>query len=189
MLVAFGRRLPCIRRTVDGGRRELSPPIRWAACEPTFAKARRSATSVTLILDWMPNTNHTGFYVAQALGYYEEANLDVSIQEPTDLQVETVVTSGAAQFGVATRNSRRMPWLRCPDCFAGSDHPAQHIGICQPARQAPAHAPGGYGWAALRRFWAAGPGKRGAQQPVGMRRRRAGIGGIYRRGLCRRHPA
>ena len=56
---------------------------------------------MTLILDWTPNTNHTGFFVAQALGYYDEANLDVSIQEPTDLQVEAVVTSGAAQFGVS----------------------------------------------------------------------------------------
>lgn len=58
-------------------------------------------TEVTLLLDWVPNTNHLGFYVAQALGYYDEANLDVSIQEPTDLQVETVVVSGAAQFGVS----------------------------------------------------------------------------------------
>jgi ABC-type nitrate/sulfonate/bicarbonate transport system substrate-binding protein len=65
-----------------------------------FAKANQR-TSVTLLLDWTPNTNHTGFYVAQALGYYNDANLDVSIQEPTDLQVETVVQSGAAQFGVS----------------------------------------------------------------------------------------
>jgi len=56
---------------------------------------------VTLILDWTPNTNHIGFFVAQALGYYEEANLTVSIQEPTDVLVEALVTSGVAQFGVA----------------------------------------------------------------------------------------
>ena len=64
-----------------------------------FAQAEER-TDVTLILDWTPNTNHTGFYVAQALGYYDEANLNVTIQEPTDLLVETVVVSGAAQFGV-----------------------------------------------------------------------------------------
>jgi ABC-type nitrate/sulfonate/bicarbonate transport system substrate-binding protein len=57
-------------------------------------------TEITLVLDWTPNTNHTGFYAAQALGYYDEANLDVSIQEPTDLQVEAVLTSGAAEFGI-----------------------------------------------------------------------------------------
>lgn len=57
-------------------------------------------TAVTVILDWTPNTNHTGIYVAQALGFYDEANLTVSIQEPTDLSAEGVVTSGAAEFGV-----------------------------------------------------------------------------------------
>jgi ABC-type nitrate/sulfonate/bicarbonate transport system substrate-binding protein len=65
-----------------------------------FAQADER-TDVTLILDWTPNTNHTGFYAAQALGYYDEANLNVTIQEPTDLLVEAVVTMGAAQFGVS----------------------------------------------------------------------------------------
>ncbi|MBN1565900.1 MAG: ABC transporter substrate-binding protein [Anaerolineae bacterium] len=64
-----------------------------------FAQANER-TNVVLILDWTPNTNHTGFYVAQALGFYDEANLNVSIQEPTDLLVESLVVSGAAQFGV-----------------------------------------------------------------------------------------
>ncbi len=69
----------------DGG----STPIRWAARRNSPSANER--TAVTLILDWTPNTNHTGFYVAQALGYYDEANLDVTIQEPTDLLVEAVV--------------------------------------------------------------------------------------------------
>lgn len=64
-----------------------------------FAQADEP-TSVTLMLDWTPNTNHTGFYVAQARGFYDEANLEVTIQEPTDVLVEAVVASGAAQFGV-----------------------------------------------------------------------------------------
>ena len=34
---------------------------------------------ITFCLDWTPNTNHTGLYVAQAKGYYEEAGLDVEI--------------------------------------------------------------------------------------------------------------
>ena len=28
---------------------------------------------ITFVLDWTPNTNHTGLYVAQNLGYFEEA--------------------------------------------------------------------------------------------------------------------
>ncbi|PKM48352.1 MAG: ABC transporter substrate-binding protein, partial [Firmicutes bacterium HGW-Firmicutes-6] len=27
---------------------------------------------ITVVLDWVPNTNHTGLYAAQQLGYFEE---------------------------------------------------------------------------------------------------------------------
>ncbi|HHV35767.1 MAG TPA: ABC transporter substrate-binding protein, partial [Syntrophomonadaceae bacterium] len=37
---------------------------------------------VTVILDWTPNTNHTGVYVAQEMGYYKEEGLDVEITQP-----------------------------------------------------------------------------------------------------------
>lgn len=39
-------------------------------------------TDVTICLDWTPNTNHTGLYVAAAKGYYEDAGLNVSIVQP-----------------------------------------------------------------------------------------------------------
>ena len=39
---------------------------------------------VTVILDYVPNTNHTGLYAALELGYYEEQGLDVKIVEPAD---------------------------------------------------------------------------------------------------------
>ena len=39
-------------------------------------------THIDLVLDWTPNTNHTGFYVAAAEGYYADRGLDVSIRSP-----------------------------------------------------------------------------------------------------------
>ena len=39
-------------------------------------------TTIRLALDWTPNTNHTGFYVALAKGAYKQANLDVQIITP-----------------------------------------------------------------------------------------------------------
>jgi ABC-type nitrate/sulfonate/bicarbonate transport system substrate-binding protein len=81
----------------DGGDDEPADPLGGAT---EFAQADEP-TDVTLVLDWTPNTNHTGFYVAQALGYFAEANLSVTIQEPTDLQVEAMVTSGVADFGIS----------------------------------------------------------------------------------------
>lgn len=38
--------------------------------------------SIRLALDWTPNTNHTGFYVAIANGYYHDAGLTVAITTP-----------------------------------------------------------------------------------------------------------
>lgn len=44
---------------------------------------------VTFVLDWTPNTNHTGIYAAQAEGYYEEAGLDVEIVLPGEARCGT----------------------------------------------------------------------------------------------------
>lgn len=41
-----------------------------------------STAKITVALDWTPNTNHTGFFVAQAKGWYSEAGLDVEIRSP-----------------------------------------------------------------------------------------------------------
>ncbi|TIX37445.1 MAG: myristoyl transferase, partial [Mesorhizobium sp.] len=35
----------------------------------------RTQQTVTVALDWTPNTNHVGLYVAQAKGFYAEAGL------------------------------------------------------------------------------------------------------------------
>jgi ABC-type nitrate/sulfonate/bicarbonate transport system substrate-binding protein len=35
--------------------------------------------TLKLALDWRPNTNHTGFFIAKHLGFYEEEGLDVMI--------------------------------------------------------------------------------------------------------------
>jgi ABC-type nitrate/sulfonate/bicarbonate transport system substrate-binding protein len=58
-------------------------------------------TPVTVVLDYAPNTNHTGIYAAKDLGYYEEVGLDVSIVEPTDSAVTTLVATGKVEFGVS----------------------------------------------------------------------------------------
>lgn len=57
-------------------------------------------TSVRLMLDWTPNTNHTGFYAAQALGYYDALNLAVEILEPAEVSVESALDAGIVEFGV-----------------------------------------------------------------------------------------
>ena len=58
-------------------------------------------TKITFVLDWTPNTNHTGLYVAQAKGYFEEAGIEVEIVQPPEGGAEILVGSGQAQFGVS----------------------------------------------------------------------------------------
>ncbi|TLS49435.1 ABC transporter substrate-binding protein [Paenibacillus antri] len=60
---------------------------------------------VTLVLDWTPNTNHTGLYVADAEGYYEEEGLDVDIIQPGDAGGDAVVASGEVEFGISVQEN------------------------------------------------------------------------------------
>ena len=64
--------------------------------------ASEGTKKVTLMLDYVPNTNHTGFYVAQSNGYFEDEGLDVEILEPgDDATSATLVAAGKADFGVS----------------------------------------------------------------------------------------
>ncbi|MCX7774132.1 MAG: ABC transporter substrate-binding protein [Clostridia bacterium] len=56
---------------------------------------------VTFVLDWTPNTNHTGIYVARDKGFYKEMGLDVEIIQPSEGSSDTIVASGKAQFGIS----------------------------------------------------------------------------------------
>ena len=60
---------------------------------------------ITICLDWTPNTNHTGFFVAEKLGYYEEAGIKVSIVQPPEDGAELMTASGQAQFGISFQDS------------------------------------------------------------------------------------
>jgi len=62
-------------------------------------------TPVTFVLDWTPNTNHTGIYTAIAKGYFDEAGLDVTVVQPPDDGAEVMVASGQAQFGVSFQDT------------------------------------------------------------------------------------
>ena len=55
---------------------------------------------VTVVLDWTPNTNHTGMYVALEKGYYEDSGLDVEIIQPPEGGALSLVAANKAQFAV-----------------------------------------------------------------------------------------
>jgi len=60
---------------------------------------------ITFVLDWTPNTNHTGLYVAKDLNYFQEENINIKIINPGEDGALPVVGSGSAQFGVDFQDS------------------------------------------------------------------------------------
>lgn len=83
----------------------------FAACSKTESKNtdntdNNGKTKITVCLDWTPNTNHTGMYVALDKGYYDEAGLDVTIvQPPENTGAVQVCASGQAQFAVECQDT------------------------------------------------------------------------------------
>lgn len=56
----------------------------------------------TVVLDWTPNTNHTGMYVALAKGWYKDEGLDVKILPyASGTSPEVLVASGKADVAVS----------------------------------------------------------------------------------------
>ena len=66
----------------------------------TFAQS--APAKVRIALDWTPNTNHIGIYVAEAKGFYAAAGLDVEILPFTDTSAGTLVSNGVADFGISS---------------------------------------------------------------------------------------
>ncbi|WP_338470008.1 ABC transporter substrate-binding protein [Niallia sp. XMNu-256] len=60
---------------------------------------------LTVVLDWTPNTNHTGLYVALDQGFYEKEGLDVDIIMPGETGADQLIASGKADFGVSYQES------------------------------------------------------------------------------------
>jgi len=56
---------------------------------------------ITVVLDWVPNTNHTGIYAADANGYYAEEGLEVDIIQPTEGGSTDLIAAGKGEFGVS----------------------------------------------------------------------------------------
>lgn len=68
---------------------------------PTAGATAGKTEKITFVLDWTPNTNHTGVYVALDKGYFKDAGLDVEIVQPPEEGALPLVASGKAQFCVS----------------------------------------------------------------------------------------
>ncbi len=76
----------------------------FAACSDS-ADEGSDLKEITLCLDWTPNTNHTGLYVALEKGYYNDMGLEVTIVQPPEGGAEMMTSAGQSQFGITAQDS------------------------------------------------------------------------------------
>ncbi len=84
--------------------------ITLSGCQPNQATQDNQAITdnaqdaalqeLVIALDWVPNTNHTGLYVALEQGYFAKQGFDVKIVQPSEDSASTLVASNRADFGV-----------------------------------------------------------------------------------------
>lgn len=76
------------------------------------AEEKKELKKIQFSLDWTPNTNHTGLYVAVEKGYFEEEGIEVEIQEPSEDGAEVMVAAGHAQLGVSFQDFTAAAWAK-----------------------------------------------------------------------------
>ena len=65
----------------------------------------KSNQKIKIVLDWVPNTNHTGLYVAKDLGYFKEEGLNVEIVQPPEGSTTALIGAGGAEFGISFQDT------------------------------------------------------------------------------------
>jgi ABC-type nitrate/sulfonate/bicarbonate transport system substrate-binding protein len=62
-------------------------------------------STVRLALDWTPNTDHTGFFVARHEGWYRDAGIDLRILPYATATPETLLAAHQAECGISFQDS------------------------------------------------------------------------------------
>ena len=98
-------------KTLGAAALALALALSLAACG-SKPQGDGALTDVTLCLDWTPNTNHTGFYVAAAQGYFEEAGLNVSIVQPLEDSATAMCAAGQTEFAITVQDNLAAAFAR-----------------------------------------------------------------------------
>jgi putative hydroxymethylpyrimidine transport system substrate-binding protein len=80
----------------------LALSLALAACGQKSEDSSSATEALSLTLDFYPNPDHAGIYMAQQLGYFEDAGLDVSIDSPADPSAPLkLVAAGRSDLAVS----------------------------------------------------------------------------------------
>jgi ABC-type nitrate/sulfonate/bicarbonate transport system substrate-binding protein len=77
-----------------------------AACgDDGSATGKDGERTLTLVLDWTPNTNHSGIYLADEKGWYRDAGIELKIVQPGENGSLSLLPGGKAQIAIAPQES------------------------------------------------------------------------------------
>ncbi|HEX6867693.1 MAG TPA: ABC transporter substrate-binding protein, partial [Candidatus Limnocylindrales bacterium] len=82
-----------------------APPASAPSAEPSTATSAAPLGTVRFALDWTPNTNHTGIYVARANGWYAAAGVDLEILPYGTTTPEALMAAGQAECGISFQDA------------------------------------------------------------------------------------
>jgi ABC-type nitrate/sulfonate/bicarbonate transport system substrate-binding protein len=72
-------------------------------------------STVRLALDWTPNTDHTGFFVARHEGWYRDAGIDLKILPYATAAPETLLAAHQAECGISFQDSMTFAVAKAAD--------------------------------------------------------------------------
>lgn len=70
-----------------------------------FSSCSNKNKKITIVLDWYPNTNHTGLFVAKDKGYFQDLDLDVEIVQPPEGSTTQLIGTGSSQIGISFQDT------------------------------------------------------------------------------------
>jgi ABC-type nitrate/sulfonate/bicarbonate transport system substrate-binding protein len=75
-------------------------------CLMTFSNCnKKDPNNIRVLLDYTPNTNHTGVFTALEKGWFSEAGLQVTITQPPEDEALVLLASGKAEFAITFQES------------------------------------------------------------------------------------
>ncbi len=79
--------------------------VQQRSSDTSTAQGPQKLTTMQLALDWTPNTNHTGIYVALKNGWYKDQGIDLQLLPSSNVTPDVLVSSGKADVGISSTES------------------------------------------------------------------------------------
>jgi ABC-type nitrate/sulfonate/bicarbonate transport system substrate-binding protein len=88
-----------------GGGPSPAPSASQTPLPSVSSSASPEPATVRLALDWTPNTNHTGFFVAQQVGWYADAAITLRILPYSGTAPDTLIGAHQAECGITFQDT------------------------------------------------------------------------------------